>query len=182
MLRFRSVKHDTVIHHMFLVLRFHATCTVRFIPIATESWLFGATEVAFAHFYARHLKLPGIVAEQRSTKANAFQQKAATASQPEAILLKPESESYQSWQCIAQIFSTRLTPKMEHWKIVVVGFGHVWMSRLPGIDWCRQREASATLVSLSCARIAWITYGTERKECTRACFAVSSQRTCCFQL
>ena len=113
MLRFRPVKHDTVIHHMFLVLRFYATCTVRFIPIATESWLFGATEVAFAHFYARHLKLPGIVAEQRSTKANAFQQKAATGSQPEAILLTPESESYQFWQCIAQIFSTRLTPKME---------------------------------------------------------------------
>lgn len=95
----RSVKHD---HSSFIhvAIRFYATCTV-LIPIATESWLFGATEVAFAHFYARHLKLPGrkLSNEARKpSKANSFQQRPSTGSQPEAVLLKPElKHSQPSW-------------------------------------------------------------------------------------
>ena len=147
------------------MIRFYATCTVP-ISIATESWLIGATEVAFAHFYARHLKLPGrkLSNEARKpSKANSFQQRPSTGSQPEAILLKPELKHSQP-SCPP--------PKMEPWKIVV-GLGYVWMSRLPGIDWCRQREASATkLVSLACTRLGDL----ELQSCSNECQVLLPER------
>ena len=86
--------------------------------------------------------------------------------------LQVHSQKPYCWSLSSNILNQVDPPKMEPWKIVV-GFGYVWMSRLPGIDWCRQREASATkLVSLACTRLGDL----ELQSCSNKCQVLLPER------
>lgn len=87
--------------------------------------------------------------------------------------LQVHSQKPYCWSLSSNILNqVAPPPKMEPWKIVV-GLGYVWMSRLPGIDWCRQREASATkLVSLACTRLGDL----ELQSCSNECQVLLPER------